>query len=248
MARREHTDRYAGQVLGWTWSLLHPMILAGVYVFIFSFVFRQRIDSSREFPLDYTAYILTGLASWLNITDTMARTSTALSGKSDLLRQMVFPAKLLPIKAAVASLVTLAVMLGTLQLYVVARFGFQPLVLVLGPIAIVLQFVFLLGLGLILSSLSVFLRDVKDIVQVISLAGVYLIPAFYLPSWVPPPFSPILKLNPFSHFIWCFQDAFFYVRIEHPASWIIATLISFLTYALGHRLFDRLQPAFGSIL
>jgi len=248
MARREHTDRYAGQVLGWTWSLLHPMILAGVYVFIFSFVFRQRIDPSRDFPLDYTAYVLTGLASWLNITDTMVRTSTALSGKSELLRQMVFPARLLPIKAAVASLVTLAVMLGVLQLYVVVRFGLQPLVLVLGPIAIVLQFVFLLGFGLILSSLSVFLRDVKDIVQVISLAGVYLIPAFYLPSWVPPLFAPILVLNPFSHFIWCFQDAFFYVRIEHPASWISATLISFLTYALGRRLFDRLQPAFGSML
>lgn len=248
MSKRELTDKYVGQALGWTWSILHPLVLMGVYVFVFAVVFRQRIGGTDDFPLDYTAYVLTGLVCWLNIQDSLSRSTAAVVSKSELVKQVVFPVEILPIKAVLASLFSMGVTLAALLTYVVLRFGLNPWSLILGPLAIVLQVVFLMGIGLFLSSIAVFVRDIKDVVQIFSFAGVYIIPAFYLPSWTPPGFAPFLMLNPFSHLIWCFQDAFFFGRIEHPISWCVTLVLSVLVFFVGHRVFVRLSSLFGNFL
>jgi len=248
MSKRELTDKYVGQALGWTWSILHPIVLMGVYVFVFAVVFKQRIGGTDDFPLDYTAYVLTGLVCWLNMQDSMSRTTASVVSKSELVKQVVFPIEILPIKAVLASLFSMGVTLAVLVTYVLVRFGLSPWTLVLGPLAIALQMVFLTGIGFLLGSIAVFVRDIKDVVQIFSFAGVYIIPAFYLPSWTPPGFAPFLALNPFSHLIWCFQDAFFYGRIEHPVSWCVTLIMSLGAFFLGHRLFVKLSSLFGNFL
>src|SRR5262245_46960482 len=72
MAKREITDRYLGQVFGAFWAIAHPLLLMLVYVFVFAFVFRVRIGGTRNLPLDYTAYLLSGLIPWISFQDSMS--------------------------------------------------------------------------------------------------------------------------------------------------------------------------------
>src|SRR6267142_1991542 len=58
MAKREVTDRYAGQVFGLAWAIGHPLLLMGVYVFIFAFVFKVRVGGTADMPFDYAVYLL----------------------------------------------------------------------------------------------------------------------------------------------------------------------------------------------
>ena len=61
LARREISDRYAGQFFGLLWAIGHPLVLMLVYVFIFSFVFKVRVSGNSAISLDYSTYILSGL-------------------------------------------------------------------------------------------------------------------------------------------------------------------------------------------
>jgi lipopolysaccharide transport system permease protein len=79
-------------------------------------------------------------------------------------------------------------------------------------------------------------------------AGIYLLPVFYLPTWVPNLFRPLIYLNPFSHIIWCYQDVLYYGRFEHPWAWVVTLIFNFLIFSLGYRLFCKLKPMLGNVL
>jgi lipopolysaccharide transport system permease protein len=104
------------------------------------------------------------------------------------------------------------------------------------------------GICYILAAVGSYFRDLKDIVQVFSVACLYGIPVFYLPTWVPGWLKPVFYLNPFSYMVWCFQDACYFGRFEHPWAWPIFFSLSFLTIYVGNRIFRSLKTYFGSIL
>jgi len=248
MAKREVTERYRGQVLGTVWTILHPLILILVYIFLFVLVFRIRIGGTREMPLDYTTYILAGLIPWLTIQDVLAKSAQAILSSRNLVKQIVFPVEVLPAKTVIASMTTFVISLVILLVYVIAT---QPRLFwtyALLPVLAVLLFLILIGISFFLATVGVFLRDVKDFVQVFNFVGFFLIPMFYLPAQVPGPLRPILYINPFSYVIWCFQDALYFGAIRHPWAWAVMAVMALLLPAAGYRFFNRLRNMFGNVL
>ncbi|RME03099.1 MAG: hypothetical protein D6805_07705 [Planctomycetota bacterium] len=248
MARREISERYAGQVLGVFWALGHPLILMSVYVFIFTFVFKVKVGGSREFPLDYTVYLLSGIIPWLAVQDAMNRVTCAVVDNANLVKQLIIPQEVLPAKVIFSVLFTQMISTCVLVGYVLLRYGYVHSTYWLLPVLFFFEFIFLFGLGLFLSGVQVFFRDLKDLVQVFTTVGMYIAPIFYLPQWVPGPFQPILLANPFSHLIWCFQDVFYYGGFYHPVSWGVFMGISLLAFYGGFYVFSRLKVMFGNVL
>lgn len=248
MAKREITDRYTGQILGSIWAILHPLTLILVYVFIFVVVFKIKIGGTTEMPLDYTTYLLSGLIPWLSFQESLSKSSTVINNHANLVKQVVFPIEILPIKSVVSSLITQLIFLVILIAYVLISQKFLPLTYFLLPILVFLQSLSMLGVAYILSSIGAYFKDIKDIIQVISVVGVYLLPIFYLPQQVPGLFQPILYLNPFSYLIWCYQDILYYGRFEHPWAWLILIIISHGIFSSGYLVFRKLKVMFGSVL
>ena len=248
MARRDLSDRYAGQAFGLLWSIVHPLFQIGLYIFVFAFVFRTRIGGTVQLPLDYTTYLLSGLVAWLGLQEAMIKSCTAISTNASLVKQVVFPLEILPVKGVLAALFPQVVSLLVLIGYVVAVHGALPLTYSLLPLLILMQLMAMIGLGYILSVVGVYFRDIKDFVHVFATAGVYLLPVFYLPDWVPGIFKPLVYLNPFSYLIWCFQDALYFGRIDHPSAWIVSAVGSVLTFVIGYRVFRKLKPTLGNLL
>jgi lipopolysaccharide transport system permease protein len=118
----------------------------------------------------------------------------------------------------------------------------------LRPVLLVIQLGQMFGLALLLSAIGVYLRDLKDLVQVAMLLSMYLLPVFYLPSMVPALLRPLLYVNPFSYLIWCYQDAFYFGRFEHPWAWLVASVLSVTWFIAGWVVFARLKPMFGNAL
>jgi lipopolysaccharide transport system permease protein len=248
MTRREVTDRYARQFFGPAWAVIHPLLLIGIYVFLFGFVFQVRIGGTRETPLDYTSYLLAGLIPWLCVQEVLVKSTTALSSNANLVKQVVFPIEVLPVKTVLASLLTFAVSLGILVLYVLGKYHSLHLTYVLLPPLAACQLLWMLGLAYLLSAVGAFVRDTKDVVQVLSIVVQYLMPIFYLPSLVPAQFRLILYVNPFSYLIWCYQDALYFGRFEHPWAWLATPLLALASLALGYRLFRQMKAMFGGAL
>jgi len=248
MARREIGDRYSGQVLGVLWAVGHPLFLLTVYALVFGFVFRVKLGGTHEMPLDYTTYLMSGLIPWMGFQESMTRGCTAITGSTALVKQMVFPVEVLPFKGVLVSVFTQSILVALLAAYVLGTaHGLHLTYLLLAPL-LALQILAMAGVSFLLAAVSVFLRDLKDLVQLFCIAGMYLIPAFYLPAWVPDLFKPLLYLNPFSYLVWCYQDALYFGRIAHPWAWVVVALGSPVTFAVGYRVFRRLKPGFGNVL
>jgi lipopolysaccharide transport system permease protein len=248
LVRREILDRHVGQMLGALWVFGHPLILVSVYIFIFQYVFKMRVGGTVDMPLDYTVYILSGLIPWLAFSETLAKGPGVMHANASLVKQVVFPIEVLPIKTALASFVTQAICTVILMVYVVVSSGSLPWTYALLPILWIVQSLAMAGICFLLSAVGAYFRDLKDLVQVFTVVGMYLMPLAYLPEWVPAALRPLLYLNPFSYMIWCFQDVCYFGRFEHPWAWFPFIAGSLLMFACGYRLFHRLKVYFGSIL
>jgi len=248
MAKRELSERYTGQAFGFLWAIGHPVFMIGLYVFVFAFIFRQKMGGSFEMPLDYTTYILSGLIAWMSFQESMTKSCTAITSSSSLVKQVIFPLEVLPVKGVLAALFPQMVSLLLLIAYVLATYGSLHATYLLLPFLVIMQFLAMIGIAYILAPVGAYFRDIKDFVQLFAQAGIYLMPIFYLPMWVPALFKPLLYLNPFSYFIWCYQDALFFGRFEHPWSWLVMTLFSFGIFVIGYRFFRKLKPLLGNVL
>lgn len=248
MARRELSDRYSGQFLGIFWSVVHPIFLMCLYVFVFAFVFRQKIGGTLEMPLDYTTYLLSGLVAWLAFQESLTKACTLITGNANLVKQVVFPLEILPVKSVLSSLFTQLISIFILLLYISVKYGYLPLTTLALPFLMLIQVVFMIGTSFVLSCVGAYFRDIKDFVQLFAISGLYIMPIFYLPDMVPSLFKPILYINPFSYIIWAYQDLLYFGYFKHPFAWIVLITLSLLSYVFGYRMFRRLKIGFGNVL
>jgi lipopolysaccharide transport system permease protein len=247
MARRDISDRYAGQMLGSVWAVVHPVMTIVVFIFIFAVVFRVKVDGSLNIPGDHTLYMMSGLVPWLVIADVLGRSSSMISSQASLVKQVVFPVEILPVKMVLASLPTFVIGFSGLLIYALITGRFSMAIL-LYPVAAVPLYLFLLGTAFALSAVGVFLRDIREIVQMYSMIGVYIAPIFYFMDWVPGPVKPLLYANPVTVFIETFHDTAYYGGIRSWFVWITATVVGLVFCWAGAAIFAKLKPHFGSYL
>jgi lipopolysaccharide transport system permease protein len=248
MARRDLTSRHANQFIGSFWIIGHPLFQMLIFVFLFGIVFKQQIGGSYEMPRDYTVYILSGLVAWLSILPVLTTTCVSITSNAALVRQFNFEVEILPIKDVISGMVFWFVGVLVIVAYQLVVYRTLPWTVILLPVVLLIHVTLMVGTAWALSALTVYFRDIKDIMTVLGALGVYLLPVVYLPSWMPPAFRPLVYANPLSYPIWIYQDTLYFGRIEHPWSWVFSAAIAFVVFAAGHRLFQRLKPAFGTVL
>jgi lipopolysaccharide transport system permease protein len=248
VARRDLVSPYAGEMLGGVWAAVHPVFLVALLAWVFNFLLGARFGGTRELPLDYTTYILAGLIPWQSFMLVLQRSGTEVVGSANLVKQVVFPLEVLPVKSVMLALPPMALGLPFLILYVFFTTGTVPASYVLLPALVVLHLLWMLGVSFGLSALGVYFRDVKDVVTLFVTASIYLLPIIFTPGSLPAGLRHVITLNPFSALIWCYQDVLYFGRIEHPWAWLFATLFSVASFFGGYAIFRRLKPFFGSVL
>ncbi len=248
LAKREIGERYTGQLFGRFWAIGHPLALMLVYVFVFGFVFKARVGGTLDMPLNYTSYLLAGLIPWLAFQESMSKSGTVVLANTNLVKQVIFPIEVLPVKAVLATLATQIVFLGLLTLYNLLTYhGLLWTWLVL-PLLFLVQSLAMIGVSYLLASIGVYFRDVKDFVQVFCSLSFFLLPMLYLPESIPRAVRPVLYVNPFSYMVWCYQDILYFGRFAHPSAWWVFTGMSLFIFVLGYRVFRKLKVMFGNVL
>jgi lipopolysaccharide transport system permease protein len=248
MTSRELTDRYAGQVLGAAWAVISPLLTMLIYVWVFTFVFRGRLGAVED-ATAFTAYALAGLAPWVAFGDGVSRAVGVVTNNSNLVKQIVFPVEVLPLKIVLASFPTLAIglVLAVGASYISGLFDLQRFLLLLPP-ALVCYFFFLAGVSYMLAAFGVFLRDLKDIVTFILGVGMFLNPIIYPPGGAPPWLAASFKYNPVSNIMYTFHEAVVGPVDPPNHAWIYLPVVSLIVFVLGWRAFRGLKPTFGNAL
>jgi lipopolysaccharide transport system permease protein len=248
LAKREIGERYTGQFFGRFWAIGHPLALMLVYIFIFAFVFRTRTGGTLDMPLNYTSYMLAGLIPWLAFQECMMKSGTVILSSTNLVKQVIFPIEVLPVKGVLATITTQFIFFGLLTVYNLATYRSLQWTFLLLPALMAVQVLAMIGVSYLLASIGVFFRDVKDFVQVFCSVAFFILPILYLPESVPRAIRPVLYIDPFSFMIWCYQDVLYFGRIAHPWAWPPFVLLSLFIFVLGYRVFRKLKVMFGNVL
>jgi lipopolysaccharide transport system permease protein len=199
--------------------------------------------------LGYVVYVLSGLIPWIALQDALSRGPASITGSANLVKQIVFPSEVLPLKVSLAALTTLAV--GLPLTVILACFDGRSSIAgisILLPAAIMMHLALSAGLVYAFSAIGVFLKDLKEIVAFILSIGLFLHPILYVPGQVPSWLAHLFTFSPFSHIIWCFRDALVEGRLTRPLSWLVSGLTAVACFAIGWRVFRMLKPTFGNAL
>lgn len=248
MTRQEISERYAGQAFGTAWVLIHPLTIIGVYVFIFSIVFKARTGDLLASECTYTTYLLAGLIPWLTFQEMMNKASTTIVRNAALVKQIIFPIEILPIQGVLSSFVSQLICFLLFFIYlafVTGTFSFMYLLL---PVLWFFQILAMAGFCYIFSAAGVFFRDLREIIQVFTFVGMYAMPLFYFPEWLPRLARPVIYFNPFSYMLWCYRDVMCDGSFAHPLSWLVFCGGSVLIFFVGFIVFERLKHMFGDVL
>jgi homopolymeric O-antigen transport system permease protein len=248
LVRRDLHEAYAGSVLSQAWAVLHPLLLVSLYGFVFGYVFTSQAGTDMPAEPDFAVFMLVGLATWMTVQAAPAKAANSLVASANLVKQVVFPIELLPVRSVLAAHVPLLIGIAAVVAYSAARFWMVSPLLPLAIYAIVAQLMLLTGVGLFLSALTVYVRDTRDVVQVWSTVGIFLLPIIYPPGSLPHWFTLILYANPFSYGIWCLQDVFFFGDFRHPFAWLMIGLLGLGALCFGYAFFERTRENFGDAL
>lgn len=248
MTRREFTERFAGQMLGVLWGFAHPIAIIGVYIVIFSFVIPVRVEGADGGVGHFAIYMLAGLIPWLAMAETLNKGTQVITSNANLVKQVIFPLEILPAKTVIATFVNQLILIVIMLVYAVLQTQSLPWTFALLPLLLMLQFMQMLGLSMILSTIGVYVRDLKDVMQVFCLLNVYLMPVIYTPENLPAQVRWLIYLNPFTYQSLCFQDAIHHGTISNFWVWGVYAILSALALGMGYRLFTKLRTSIGNVL
>jgi ABC-type polysaccharide/polyol phosphate export permease len=248
---RDLRARYKNSVFGFLWSLLNPLGMMFVFTIVFTILMPSQIDR-------YPIFLLCGLLPWNFFTAGVMISINSVTGSANLVKKVYFPREVLPISSVLANLVNF--LLGLVVLFAALLIFRTPLSpwLWLLPVVILIQTCFVLGVGLVLSTLNVFYRDTIMIMDVVMLAWFFLTPVVY-PIASLPTSHEILGatvdihrwmyiLNPMASLIAAYRDLLYW-GYRTDLDFLARTAVtSVVILAFGYWFFVRFRDRFGERL
>lgn len=249
LTKREFGLRYSGSFFGLFWSFITPILILGVYTFVFKSVFHIRWGEGDDASNAQFALILfVGLMLHSLFSDCAMRAPSLIQGHASYVKRVVFPLEILPLVLVINAFLHTALSLLVWVLFCLIINHSLPFSMVYTPLILFPFFIFNVGMVLFLSVMGVYVRDVAQIMGVIITISMFMTPVFYPLSAVPPAFQSIIYLNPLTFAIVEFRNCAVFDLGLNWSHWAIYTVFSFLIFSLGFMFFQKSRKGFADVL
>lgn len=244
LVARNLQARYRGSVLGFLWSFVNPLLLLGVYTFVFTVV----LPGARPPGLTpFGVFLFCGLLPWTWFSSSLLESSSVLVAGGNLIKKVLFPAEVLPIVAVLANLTHFCFGLPILAAFLLYyQVALSPANLVWFPLIVAVQLVLTMGLALGVSALAVHFRDIRDLLSNLITLWFFATPIIYPLEMAPETVRRLLVLNPFTSLATSYQDVLF--RSGPFTAWprlLALGIASVGVFIAGYFVFDRLRDTFA---
>jgi lipopolysaccharide transport system permease protein len=196
LVKREVIGRYRGSFMGICWSFFNPVLMLVVYTFVFSVIFKARWNAGSDSKTEFALVLFAGLMVFNLFAECINRAPSLILSNVNYVKKVVFPLEILPWVAMGSSLFHSLISLGVWFIFYLIFFGIPHSSALLIPLIVIPLVLFTMGLSWLLASLGVYLRDVTQIVNILTTILMFLSPIFYPVSALPPEYRPLLQLNP----------------------------------------------------
>lgn len=250
--RRDLQARYVGSVMGFFWSVINPLILLAVYTVVFGTIFEIPIPSKYGQPrtIDTAFYIFCGLLPWYAFQESLIRSTTSVVDNSHLIKQVRFPAKILPAYLTLSSIVNQ--LIGTTILLIALLIAGRPLHLtMLGcPLILLFQMIFMFGVGLIFATFHAYIRDIAPLVSIATMILMWSAPLFYPIAIIKEGsfLLPVIYSNPITYLVMINHDLFLAGEWPSLAMWVTFAIFSLVFFTIGYLIFTRHHNEFADLI
>lgn len=237
--KRTHVDTMIGRL----WWILDPLLQLLVYWILVGFIFR------RSTP-DFALFLFAAILPWMWFSTTLSDSMVAITSHDSIIRQIAFPKIVLPTAASIAGVVSFGFGLIALAfVYLMFMDRLSAWVLAI-PLIAVVQFVFTLALGVLLSAANTFYRDVQNILRHALRLWFYLSPALYSINDLPDdnPIRTLLLLNPWTVILESYRAVTWGTTAPYWAGLAILLVLSLILLVVATATFKRVEASFAKVL
>ncbi len=247
-AKREVLGRYRGSVMGILWSFFNPLLMLAVYTIVFSVVFQARWGSGSSSKTEFALVLFAGLMMFNLFAECINRSPSLILSNVNYVKKVVFPLEILPAVTLISALFHTLISLAVWFLAYGFFFGVPHVTALLLPLVVIPFLMLIMGLSWCLASLGVYLRDVSQIISVVTSVLMFMSPVFYPASALPENYRYILYLNPMSPVIEMTRDVLYWGKIPNSQVLSVYCLSTAFIAWLGFAWFQKTRKGFADVL
>ena len=244
LVRKDLRGRYKGSVLGFLWTFINPLLQLIVYTIVFSII----MNTSYE---QYYLFLFVALVPWMFFSSSVTDGAASILKEKDMVKKIYFPREVLPISTVTSGFVNMILtFIVVFVVVIISGRGLNPLALLCLPVVMIVEYILCLGIALIVSSLTVYLRDLRYILGIFVMALQYLTPVMYGVDMVERSSAGkwlvmMFNLNPMTPIIKIYRQIIYYGEVPELGSLLIAVAVGVVFIVVGEILFKRLQKGFA---
>jgi ABC-2 type transport system permease protein len=238
MVKKDLRTRYRGSFLGFLWTFINPLLQLIVYSIVFSTIMRMNI-------YNFAMFLFVALLPWIFFSTSITQSTTIVMANSNLVKKIYFPRIILPISVALTGFMN---MIFGFVIVFIALIIFKIQLsasIILLPIVMINELLFVIGLNIVFSALNIFFRDLEHILGIITMAWFYLTPIIFPVTMIPDKYLKLFFLNPMTSIILPYRDILYYGLWPSKKSLLLVFLMSLCFDIFAFIFFDRLQRRFA---
>lgn len=247
LVRRDFRQRYVGSFAGWLWGVIHPAVLLMSWIFVFQVCIKVELPRG-EITRNYAMYLLSGFLPWMLFQETVQRSATCVVDHAGLVTKTVFPAEILPVTIFCSALINHSLTVGLVILAVGGILHqWSPGILLL-PVYAGLVGLYGIGMGWVVSSLHVYVRDTAQVVSVLLTLWFWMTPIFIHELMYPERLRFLIRWNPMAYAVRGYREAILSHHWPAVDTLVMLAVWGLVTFVAGGLIFRYLKRGFADVL
>lgn len=240
LTKRDFSERFAGSLLGAVWALIWPLVNLLIYIVIFGKMMGGRLPGASN-VYAYSVYLTVGLVPWAAFAGAISRCSNVFLEKKHLISKINISLPSLLIYIILSETVTFIFSMVFFFIFLLLTDYQFNLNIFLVPFIYYLQQLLTFGIGLLAATLTVFIRDVKEIVGVVLQFWFWFTPIIYVRDILPEVIEKILVFNPAYILVESYQRIFVFNDDPSYRSLMALTLLTHVLVMISYLIFRSLE-------
>lgn len=239
--KKEVRSKYKNSFLGVLWSFLNPLLQIVVYAVIFSLILK---NEQEHYPI----FLCCGLIPWTFFSAAINKAAFTFIENGNIIKKVYFPREIIPISVVTGE--TVNFLISTIIILGFVIFGGMGIskYILLYPLILVTQYLVILAIAFIISSVCVYLRDLQHFIGIALQLLFYAAPIVYAPSSIPDEYQWILKYNPMTYIINAYRDIFYNQTMIEIKPILAVLVLAIIGCIIGYVIFYKLQKGFAEQL
>lgn len=242
LVHKDLRGRYQASVLGFLWTFIVPLCQLLVYTVVFGHILQNGIDK-------FYLYLFVALIPWNFFSACLTGGASCVVQQQSLVNKIFFPREVVPIAYVTSSFVNMLYCeIVVFAVCIFAGVHFSVAGLLCLPLVMLVEYVFALGITMIISAIDVYFRDLEHILGIVAMAWMFMTPIMYDISQVPQGLIPVFRLNPMTNIITAYRDILYTGKVPQFGSLGISLVIGIVFLVIGFLVFNKLKRRFSEVM